>query len=338
VKAVILAAGFGERMRPLTEKIAKPVLPVLNEPLIVRTLRAIRKAGIRDVAINIHYRPETIRAAIPTDPFGLKVRFSREARILGTGGALRKLRAWIGREPVLVVNGDVVFDFDLARLVKVHHEAQSLATLILRENPDPDLYKPVLVDGRHRIVAMRGKPAGRTGRALMFASVHVIEPVALARLPAGPSDLVEHLYIPLLREGSHLQGVREKGAWFDLGNPATYLASQVRLLADSGRRRAALLDASVRIGRGTRVTRSVAGPGCVIGENARVEGSVLWDDVFVAPGTTVRGCVVMSGARLGAGPGRSRRSYVGRVVGPRADLPLPGSAGRRARSPRGRGR
>lgn len=324
MKAVILAAGFGERMRPLTEKLAKPVLPVLNEPLIVRTLRAIRKAGIREVAINLHYRPETVRAAIPPDPFGLKIRFSREAKILGTGGALRKLRAWIGREPVLVINGDVVFDFDLARLVRSHHDAQSLATLILRENPDAELYKPVLVDGRQRIVAMRGKPAGRTGRALMFASVHVIEPVALARLPAGASDLVEHLYIPLLREGSHLQGVREKGAWFDLGNPATYLASQVRLLADTRRRRAALIDPSVRLGRGTRITRSVAGPGCVLEENARIDGSVLWDDVVVARGTTVRGCVVMSGARLGGSSknGRKHRSYVGRILGPRADAPL----------------
>jgi NDP-sugar pyrophosphorylase family protein len=316
VKAVILAAGLGERMRPLTDRIAKPVLPVLNEPLILRTLREIKKAGVRDVAINLHYRPDTVRAAIPSEPFGLKVRYSRETRILGTGGALRKLRAWIGDEPVLVINGDVVFDFDLKRVVQVHHDAQALATLVLRDNPDRSLYKPVVVDRRNRIVAMRGLPAGREGRTLMFASVHIIEPVALRRLPLGASDTVQHLYIPLLHEGAHLQGVREKGAWFDLGNPATYLTSQSRLLAVRGGKRGALLDRSVRLGRKTSIRRSVLGPGCVVGDGASVEGSVLWEDVTIAPRAAVRGCIVMSGASVG--PSR----HVGRILGPRVDVAL----------------
>lgn len=327
---MILAAGLGERMRPLTNKLAKPVLPFLNEPLILRTLRLVARAGVREVAINLHYRPETVRAAIPHDAFGLKIKFSRETRILGTGGALRKLRAWIGNEPALVINGDVVFDFDLGRLRRTHEETQALATLSLRHNPDPVLYKPVLVDSRHRIVAMRGRPSGRKGRETMFASVHIIEPIALARLPPGESDIVEHLYIPLLHEGAHLQGVRETAAWFDLGNPATYLSAQTRFLADSKRKRAALLDRSVRLAKGTRVSRTVAGPGCVIDEGARLEGCVLWDDVLIPPRTTLRGCIVMSGTRVVGAVKSGKRSYSGRILGSRIDLPIrtPGGSGR----------
>ncbi|MEO8359044.1 MAG: nucleotidyltransferase family protein, partial [Vicinamibacteria bacterium] len=179
MKAVILAAGLGTRMRPLTDKTAKPALPVLNEPLIVRTLRELKRAGVSEVMINLHHRPETIRAAIPHGDLGLKIKFSRETAILGTGGALRKVRAWVGREPVLLVNGDVIFDFDLKAMVAMHKKTNALATLALKPNTDPKKYKPVISNRAGRILSIRGLPAGQKGMVSLFASVHIIEPVIL---------------------------------------------------------------------------------------------------------------------------------------------------------------
>ena len=311
MKAVILAAGLGTRMRPLTDRTAKPALPVLNEPLIVRTLRELKRAGVSEVMINLHHRPETIRAAIPEGDLGLKIKYSRETRILGTGGALRKVRSWVGRNPLFVVNGDVIFDFDLKAMVSCHRKTDALATLALKPNSNPKKYKPVVTDRTGRILSMRGLPAARKGTVSLFASVHIIDPVILERLPAGESDTVGDLYIPLLREGAHLQGVRQTGVWHDLGSPSGYLKAQMRLLLDRGMKRSVVIDASVRLGKGARVARSVVGAGCVIEASARIEGSVLWDGALVKSGASLKNCIVMSGTEVPKG------THTGLILGPK---------------------
>lgn len=298
-------------MRPLTDKTAKPALPVLNEPLIVRTLRALKRAGVSEVMINLHHRPDSIRAAIPQGDLGLKIKYSRETSILGTGGALRKIRAFVGREPLIVVNGDVIFDFDLKAMVRIHRRTMALATLALKPNPDPTKYKPVVTDRSGRILSIRGHPSARKGMSSLFASVHIIEPVILGRLPPGPSDTVGDLYIPLLREGAHLQGVRQSGVWHDLGSPSGYLKAQSRLLVGRGGKRSAVIDASVRLGKGARVNRSVVGAGCVIEPLARIEGSVIWEGALVREGARVRNCIVMSGTEVAKG------LHEGLILGPR---------------------
>jgi NDP-sugar pyrophosphorylase family protein len=316
LKAVILAAGLGTRMRPLTDKVAKPALPVLNEPLIVRTLRELRKAGVSEVMINLHHRPDTIRAAIPEGDLGLKIKYSRETAILGTGGALRKVRPWVGRSPFFVINGDVIFDFDLRGMMTCHRETSALATLALKPNPDPKKYKPVVTDRSGRILSIRGQPAPRKGLVSLFASVHIIEPVILARLPQGASDTVGDLYIPLLREGAHLQGIRQAGVWHDLGSPDGYLKAQLRLLNDSGRKRSCVIDPSVRLGKGARISRSVIGAGSVIEPLARADGSVVWDGALVQTGASLRNCIVMSGTEVRKG------AYTGLILGPKTRVAI----------------
>lgn len=316
MKAVILAAGLGTRMRPLTDKTAKPALPVLNEPLIVRTLRELKRAGVSEVMINLHHRPDTIRAAIPEGDLGLKIKYSREARILGTGGALRKVRSWVGRNPLFVVNGDVIFDFDLKAMAACHRKTAALATLALKPNANPKKYKPVVTNRAGRILSIRGRPAARKGTVSLFASVHIIDPVILDRLPAGESDTVGDLYIPLLREGAHLQGVRQNGVWHDLGSPIGYLKAQMRLLAERGRKRSTLIDPSVRLGKGARVVRSVVGAGGVIEASSRIEGSVVWDGALVKSGASLKNCIVMAGTEV------PRGTYAGLILGPKTRVAI----------------
>ena len=316
MKAVILAAGLGTRMRPLTDKTAKPALPVLNEPLIVRTLRELKRAGVSEVMINLHHRPDSIRAAIPEGDLGLKIKYSRETEILGTGGALRKVRSWVGRNPLFVVNGDVIFDFDLKAMAACHRKTDALATLALKPNSNPGKYKPVVTDRTGRILSIRGLPAARKGTVSLFASVHIIDPMILDRLPAGESDTIGDLYIPLLREGAHLQGVRQTGVWHDLGSPSGYLKAQMRLLAERGRKRSVVIDSSVRLGKGARVVRSVVGAGCVIEASARIEGSVVWDGALVESGASLRNCIVMSGTEVPKG------THAGLILGPKTRVAI----------------
>lgn len=302
MKAMVLAAGLGLRMRPLSRLRAKPALPVLNRPLVHWTLEALARHGVDEVVINLHHLPETVVAAVGDGrAFGLEVRFSRERRILGTGGGPRKVRRLLGTEPVLLVNGDVLFDFDLSRLVRRHRAAGALATLALRPNPDPRRYGPVVCGRDGWIRSVPGLRRAR-GRLYSFTGVHVIDPRILDRLPAGRSDSVRDLYARLLAEGEAVQGVPARGAWYDLGSPALYLASHEALLRSRfdgvG---SPLVHPVARVDATARVVGSVVGAGCVVEAGARVRGSVLWEDVVVSRGARLDRAVLTSGVRLPEG-------------------------------------
>jgi len=172
MKAMVLAAGLGLRMRPLTLLRAKPVLPVLNRPLLEWTMTRLARAGVRDVVVNLHHLPETVTDVCGTGRrFGLVIRYSDEPALLGTGGGPRAVRGFFGDEPLLLVNGDVLFDLDLRRLLAVHRASGARATLALRANPVPYAYSPVVSDRKGRILSIAGRPAAARGAVSMFASV-----------------------------------------------------------------------------------------------------------------------------------------------------------------------
>lgn len=293
---MVLAAGLGLRMRPLTLLRAKPVLPVLNRPLLHWTLERLARHGVTEVVINLHHLPQTVTAAVGDGrAFGLGVTYVREKRILGTAGGPRAVRDFFGDEPFLLVNGDVLFDFDLARLVRRHRAAGVRATLALRPNRDPRTYGPVVTGPDGRIRSLAGRPRRARGRVSLFTGVHVLDPALLDRLPPGASDGVRDLYAPLVAAGERLLGVRVRGAWYDLGRPSLYLAAQVRTL----RARRALVHPSARVARGARVVGSVVGARSRIAAGAAVEGSVLWEGARVEAGARVRGSIVATGAVVG---------------------------------------
>ena len=203
LKAMVLAAGLGMRMRPLTLLAAKPALPVLNRPLLHWTLETLARAGVRQVVVNTHHLPGSVRrAAGDGRAFGLEVTYAHERRILGTGGGPRAVRGFFGDEPFLLVNGDVLFDFDLAAVVARHRASGARATLVLKDIPDVEAYGGVVTRRDGSIVSIAGLPRPAAGREALFTGVHVLDPALLDRLPPGPSDSVRHLYAPLLAEGA----------------------------------------------------------------------------------------------------------------------------------------
>jgi NDP-sugar pyrophosphorylase family protein len=303
---MILAAGLGTRMRPLTFDRAKPVLPVLNRPLLHWTLELLASHGVKEVMINLHYLPRSVRAAAGDGrAFGLKVSYSFERDILGTGGGPRKVRRWIGDETLLLLNGDVVFDFDLSALRRRHERAGGPATLALIPNPDPRHYSRVITGPDGRVKSIAGLPRPARGIVSMFPGVHILDPALLERLPPGPSDTVRDLYAPLIAEGRPPLGVRLRGPWYDLGSPSLYLASQQSLLASRfrGLRRGSVIHPEARVHPRARVVRSVVGKGSVIADGAEVRGSVLWDRVKVGRGALVEASILASGVKVEDGEG-----------------------------------
>jgi NDP-sugar pyrophosphorylase family protein len=294
---MVLAAGLGQRMRPLTLLRAKPALPVLGRPLIAHTLERLARAGVREVVVNLHHLPETVtRALARSRPPGMRIRYAREPEILGTGGGPRAVRAWLGREPILLVNGDVWFDFDLRALVARHRAARAQATLALRRLRPGERYSPVVTGGDGRILSIAGRPRPARGSVSMFTGVHVLDPALLERLPEGFSDSVAALYVPLIAERGAVFGVRPKGAWYDLGRPALYRDAQLRVLQRLGARRSAAAGAHA----GT-VRASVLAEDARVEPQARVERSILWEGARVEAGARVAGSVLTSRAVVRAG-------------------------------------
>jgi len=314
MKAMVLAAGLGLRMRPLTLLRAKPVLPVLDRPLVAFTLERLACAGVREVVVNLHHLPESVTSALGSGRrLGLRISYVREAEILGTGGGPRAVRERLGRDPILLVNGDMFFDFDLEQLIARHRATGAAATLALRRHPDPRAYSAVVTDRRARILSIAGMPAPAAGTVSMFAGIHLLDPQLLERLPEGVSDSVRDLYVPLIAEGGRLDGVRCAGAWYDFGRPSLYRDAQLRMLRGRGRKR-------VLEGKGARVAasaarRSVIGARSRVAAGARVVSSILWEDVVVEAGARVTRAIVTAGGVVRAG---ERAADV--IVMPRAAL------------------
>jgi NDP-sugar pyrophosphorylase family protein len=314
MKAMVLAAGLGLRMRPLTRRRAKPVLPVLNRPLLHWTLELLARQGVTECLVNLHHRPETVIAAVGDGRgLGLRVRYSHEPRILGTGGGPRKVRGLLGDEPFLLVNGDVLFDFDLARLLARHRAAGAQATLALKRNPDPGIYGAVVTGPGGWIRSLAGLPRPARGTVSLFTGIHVLEPGLLDRLPPGRSESVPDLYAPLLAEGGRVLGVRVRGAWYDLGRPSLYLKSQLRMLALVRGAGGSLIHPRARVSVRARLASSVVGARSVVEPGATLIGSVLWEDTRVGRGAVVHSSILTEGVRVAAGERVLHRVAVDRL-------------------------
>jgi len=302
VKAMILAAGLGTRMRPLSRLRAKPALPVLGRPLIQWTLQALARHGIREVVVNLHHLPDSVRDAVGDGRrMGLQVSYSRESRILGTGGGPRRVRRFFGDEPALLVNGDVLFDFDLTRLVRAHCKARASVTLALKPQPTRGGYSRVVMARGGRVTSLPGSRRRPRGRPYLFTGVQVVNPICLEGLPPGRSDSVRDLYARLVDEGDGVRGVVVRGPWHDLGTPEAYRRGQLAALRHfipcAGAR--GLVAGGATVSANARVLRSILGRGVRIAAGAHVAASVLWEGTVVGEGARVERSIV-AGAEVPA--------------------------------------
>lgn len=223
MKAMILAAGLGTRMRPLTDHCPKPLLPAGGKPLIVHHLERLAAAGITDVVINVSYRAKQIIAALGDgSDFGVSIAWSREEAPLETGGGIRQALPLLGEAPFLLINGDVWCDLDPARLPPL---GDDLAHLVLVDNPDHHPVGDFHLDERGRVHA-QGEPR------LTFAGISLLQPALVADQAPGAFALV-----PLLRRAMAaglVGGHHHRGAWIDVGTPERLDALDRRLRRTRG--------------------------------------------------------------------------------------------------------
>lgn len=227
MRAMILAAGLGTRLRPLTDRTPKSLLPIAGRPILVWNLLLLKRHGITDVIINLHHLGEQIVQALGDGSrLGLRVAYSHEPEIQGTGGGIRQAAPFLRDGPFLVLNGDTLSQCDLTGLIAAHRAGKALATLALREDPAAATWGPVTVDAGSRILQINGKPplapqAKPLPAPCMFAGIHVMEPDILDAILPGPGSIID-VYHALLGNGQVLRGCRMNGYWSDIGTRERY--------------------------------------------------------------------------------------------------------------------
>jgi NDP-sugar pyrophosphorylase family protein len=298
MKAIVLCAGRGERFRPVTEAIPKPLFPFLNVPLVSAQLRRLREAGVGEVAINLHHLGDQIERHLRDQPVDSpQLSFFEESRILGTAGALRNAASFLADGDFLVVNADAAVAPDFARLIARHRETGRAATLLVVENRDPDRYTPLQAEG-DRIAAFGiHAPA-----SLLYTGVCVLAPRLLSGIPTGETSLVADLWQPLLRKGREEIGwLRHEGPFADLGLPRDFLRASLEALErrgpfpDGGTYDDGPRVLSREAPRGFDASLSVLGR-VSVGEGVAIQRSTLWDGVSVGARARLADCVVARGA------------------------------------------
>jgi mannose-1-phosphate guanylyltransferase len=285
--ALILTAGFGTRLRPLTDERAKPAMPVGGEPMIRRIITWLAAQGVDELVLNLHHRPGTLTAVVGDgSDLSARVRYSWEQpTLLGSAGGPRQALPLLGVDRFFAINGDTLTDVNLRALEAAHEASGALVTLALVPNLAFDRYGGVRVDPGGAVTGFA--PRGRASEGSWhIGGAQIVSASVFASLPLGvPRNTVGGIYDDLIRaRPGAVHAFRTDVAFWDIGTPNDYLRAS-RAFTASG----------VDIGRRTRVDPS-----------ARVHGSILWDDVQVGAGATLTDCIVADGVRVPAGAAHSR--------------------------------
>lgn len=296
MRAMILAAGYGTRLWPLTIDRTKPAIPFLNRPLVGYVAEYLSRQGCREAVVNLHHRPDSVRAALGDGSrFGVRLSYVEEPVILGTSGALDNARSLLDGDTFAVVNGKIVTDIDLRAALETHRRTGALATLVLRPNPARERFS--IVETRDGLItAFGGMPAPASDNRedgtgadneddapLMFTGIHILEPRIFDFIPRGTaSDFVPHVYRPAIAQGERIAAHVSSQMWYELSTIPRYLEISLALLKSEGR-------------------DLVTGDACRISGGAEVRDSVLWDGVTVEAGARVRRAVLGDGVTIEAG-------------------------------------
>jgi mannose-1-phosphate guanylyltransferase len=316
LNVMLLAAGRSTRLGALGLALPKPLVPICGTPAIHFGLHAAARAGATRAVVNVFHRGDLVRTTLGDGRgLGIAIDYSVEEDLLGTGGGLAAARTLFGPGPVLVMNAKVVADLDLSALVAAHGAGGAVATMLLRDDPEPQRWGAIGVDAAGRVVsildARSPRPAEGAVTPRMFTGVHLLAPALLDRLQPVFSDVIREAYVPALLAGETIRALTLDGYFAEHSTPARYLAGNLDLLRDPGLLRdpprsligvdpsariapTAQLVSPVRIDGGAVIEAGATvgpdvavGSGAHIGPGAQVRRAVIWPDVTVGAGTNL---------------------------------------------------
>jgi mannose-1-phosphate guanylyltransferase/phosphomannomutase len=284
MRAIVLSAGYGTRLWPLTEDRTKPAIPILGKPLVGYVAEYLADYGIDEIVVNLHHRPESVRRALGDGSrFGVKLHYVEEPVILGTSGALDNTREFFERETFAVVNGKIITDIDLNAAIETHRRMNAIATLVLLPNVRRERFSVVETEaGRIKGFGRMPLETDEGLAPLMFTGIHIMEPRILEYVPRGVfSDSVTDVYPKAMANGEIVAAHVASGKWRELSTLKRYLDISLELLREEGK-------------------SFVVGTNASVSPAATVTESILWDDVEVAEGARINRAVLADKVKIGA--------------------------------------
>lgn len=314
MKAMILAAGVGSRLDPLTRAIPKPMVPILNRPVIEHIVHDLKKHGFDEIRINLHYLGNVIQDYLGDgSKFGVQISYAQEEKLWGDAGSVKRSQDFFRGETFLVVGGDDISDIDLSGLVQLHREKKAVSTIALCTVDDPSQFGIVITEKDGRITRFLEKPkGGDVFSNTANTGVYLFEPEVFDLIPAETfNGFGNNVFPQLLEAGKPLYGFLTNAYWMDVGNLKIY--RQTNFDALSGR---VALDMAAKqvvpgvwLGAGIKIDPSAdlippiyIGSNVTIGEGAEIgANAVIADDCVIEAGVTLRETILWRGARVSAG-------------------------------------
>ncbi|HNS09052.1 MAG TPA: mannose-1-phosphate guanyltransferase [Candidatus Ozemobacteraceae bacterium] len=326
MKAVIMAGGFGTRLRPITCNIPKPMVPLANVPMMEHIVNLLKQYDFRKICSILYFQPEVITKYFGDGAdFDIEMEYQMATADFGTAGSVKNTEEKLKDEPFIIISGDVLTDFDLAQAIKFHQEKKSMATMVLTRVTNPLEYGVVITAEDGKIVRFLEKPSwGEVFSDTINTGIYILEPEIFKYIPAKTEfDFSKNLFPLMLKEGLPLYGYIAEGYWKDIGNLDEYMLAHQNVLNGEVKlqipgERLNIIGRDVWVGKnsnisakvkfkggviigqncviedGVELENCVLGDGCIIKKNARIKGATLWDGVHVGENTRLDEAVISS--------------------------------------------
>ncbi|MDA3946970.1 MAG: sugar phosphate nucleotidyltransferase [Helicobacteraceae bacterium] len=331
MKAVVMAGGFGTRIQPLTNSRPKPMLPIINRPMMEHTMMNLKDLGITEFIVLLYFKPEIIKDYFKDgSDFGIKITYVVPDDDYGTAGAVKLAQEYIGDENFIIISGDLVTDFDFQKIFDYHAEKKSKLTITLTSVDNPLEFGVVIANEEGKIEKFLEKPSwGEVFSDTINTGIYVIEPEILDYIPHNENfDFAKDLFPRLMREGIDLMAGYAEGYWRDVGNPESYrdvyddiLTGKIKLKMqgietdypdgklysdevydfDSSVEMigTVILGKNVSIEKGVKLNNVVIGDNVTIGQEGKIRNTVIWDDVKIDRNVMLDGCVICNNNEIG---------------------------------------
>lgn len=331
MKAVIMAGGFGTRIQPLTHAIPKPMLPIMNKPMMEHTMMMLKAIGIKEFIVLLYFKPDTIKNYFQDgSAFGIKITYVLPDADYGTAGAVKLAQEHIGNDNFIIVSGDLVTDFDFQKIVDYHRSKKAKLSITLTSVDNPLEFGVVIANKKGRIEKFLEKPSwGEVFSDTINTGIYVIEPEILDYIPKNENfDFGKDLFPLLMREGIELMAGHATGYWRDVGNPESYrdvyddiLMQKVNLKVAGEKSEfhdgflmseqpyeidksieiigTVILGKNVILHKGVKLNNVVIGDNVTIGQASKIRNTVIWNDVKVGRNAVMDGCVICNNNVIG---------------------------------------
>jgi mannose-1-phosphate guanylyltransferase/phosphomannomutase len=332
MKAIIMAGGFGTRLRPLTMNLPKPMVPMMNRPMMEHIVRLLTKHGLTDITSLLYFHPDSIVSHFGDGAaFGCNMSYIRAEADFGTAGSVRNATEQLKiDEPILIISGDVLTDFDLTEAIQFHKDKSSLATVVLTHSNNPLQFGIVMTDQDQYITRFLEKPSwGEVFSDTINTGIYILEPEAYSQIPYKREfDFSKDLFPTLLKTPRALAGHIAEGYWRDVGNLSEYqeahvdaLMSLVHIEIDGERKNGVILENDAKVEGAIFRGQNIVGRGTTIEDGAMVTNSIIGADCHIETGAIVENSILWSGTRVGRGASMSRAvTCYNVVVGDRSTI------------------